>query len=169
LSGGRLWRDCRALSGMVPAMLRGRGLRGGALGRSTTDADIWLEAIECSEATDMDDLGREGDCCCCCSLLPAASEARVGRGSTANWLMLRACLSRPCPAPAEGAAAALAPLPSSTMLFDMSTPPPCARLEGGPASSSMLLFILGEAWGAGGSSLLRGCARRSRRDMLTAR
>lgn len=78
LSGGRLWRDCRALSGMVPAMLRGRGLRGGALGRSTTDADIWLEAIECSEATDRDDLGREGDCCCCCCSLPPAAGGGAG-------------------------------------------------------------------------------------------
>lgn len=164
---------CSALSGIVPAMLSGLGFRGGGLGRITTDEDIWLEATECSDATDMDERGRDGDCCSLPTAAPTgvrlvalSCDARVGRGAIASWLMLRADRSLLLPVP---------PLPGSTMLWDMSTP----RLEGGLPEDkfSMLLaailggvaaeaFVLGLA---GSSRGRRGCASTSRRDMLTAR
>lgn len=155
-------------------MLSGLGFRGGGLGRITTDEDIWLEATECSDATDIDERGRDGDCCSLpVAALPAirlvalSCDARVGRGAIASWLMLRADRSLPFPSP---------PLPGSTMLWDMSTTP---RLEGGLPEdklSMLLAAILGGAAAealvlglAGSSRGRRGCASMSRRDMLTAR
>lgn len=56
---------------MVPAMLSGLGLRGGGRGRIATEEDVWLDAADCSEATDRDERGRDGDGCS----FPAAREA----------------------------------------------------------------------------------------------
>lgn len=173
---------CSALSGMVPAMLSGLGLRGGGRGRITTEEDIWLDAADCSEATDRDERGRDGDGCSFPAAAPPvpiirwvarSCEARVGRGATASWLMLRAERSLPALPPAE-APGTPAPRPGSTMLWDMGSTAPATRLEGGlpPDRFSMLLAILGgvaEVLADGGRSRRLGCASRSRRDMLTAR